>query len=109
MKILRIAEGLVKELSLCLQLDDRELLLELLPELQELTYSGSGNTRGTFTSFIDARQDAGRSLTLIRRSPIPDPVSSIEPTSITQARGVISTHESDIHIRTNELLIHHLD
>ena len=87
-KTLRIAEGLVKELSRCLELDDGELPSELLPELQELTYVGSGSTGDKFTSFIDARQDAGRSITLIRRSPSPDPtVSSVEPSSITSASG----------------------
>ena len=64
-KILRIGEGLVKELSDALELDDGELSSELLPELQELTYSGSGNTRA-FTSFFDSRQTAGRPITLIR-------------------------------------------
>ena len=70
-KTLRIAKGLVEEISRCLKLDDGELPLELLPELQELTYFGSGNTGDTFTSFTDARQDAGRPLTLVRRSPSP--------------------------------------
>ena len=87
-KTLRIAEGLVEELSCCLQLDDGELPLELLPELQELTYSGSGNTGNVFTSFINARQDAGRPLTLVRRDPSPDrgsSVSSLESPSITPA------------------------
>ena len=65
-KTLRIGEGLVEELSRCLELDDGELPLELLPELQELTYFGSDNTDDAFTSFIDARQDAGRPLTLVR-------------------------------------------
>ena len=78
-KTLRIDEGLVEELSRCLELDDGELPLELLPELQELTYSGSGNTRDAFTSFIDARQDAGHPLTLVRRSPSPDRGSSVPP------------------------------
>jgi hypothetical protein len=87
-KTLRIAKGLVKELSCCLQLDDGGLPSELLPELQELTYSGSGNTGDTFTSFIDARQDAGRSITLIRRSPSPDTtVPSLEPSSVNPASG----------------------
>ena len=87
-KTLRISQGLVKELSRCLELDDGELPLELLPELQELTYFGSGNTGDAFSSFIDAHQDAGRSITLIRRSPSPDPtVSSIEPSSMTPARN----------------------
>ena len=80
-KTLRIARRLVKELSRCLELSDGELPLELLPELQELTYFGRGND-DTFTSFIKDRQDAGRPLTLIRRSPSPDrnsPVLSPEP------------------------------
>ena len=66
LKTLHVAEGLVEELSHCLQLDDGELPLELLPELQELTYSGSGNTGDAFTSFVDARQNAGRPITLVR-------------------------------------------
>jgi hypothetical protein len=64
-KTLRIDNGLVEELSRCLQLEDGELPLELLPELQELTYFGSGDTGDAFTSFIDARQNAGRPITLV--------------------------------------------
>ena len=63
-KTLRIAEGLVEELSRCLELDDEELPLELLPELQELAYSGK--TGNAFTSFIKTRQDAGHPITLVR-------------------------------------------
>ena len=87
-KALRVDEGLVEELSRCLQLDNGELPSELLPELQEFTYIGSGNTGDAFTSFIDARQDAGRPLTLVRRSPSPDWTSSrtsLESPSITLA------------------------
>jgi hypothetical protein len=58
-------DGLVKELSRSLRLDDGELPLELLPELQELTYSGSGNADG-FTSFIVSRHNAGQPVTLMR-------------------------------------------
>jgi hypothetical protein len=65
-KTLDIDDGLVKELSRCLQLEGGEHPLELLPELQELTYSGSGNANNAFTSFIDARQNAGRPVTLIK-------------------------------------------
>jgi hypothetical protein len=65
-KTLHVAEGLVEELSRYLQPDDGEPSLETLPELQELTYSGSGNSGGAFTSFINARQNAGRPITLIR-------------------------------------------
>ena len=64
-KTLRVDDGLVEELSGCLRLDDGEPPLELLPELQKLTYSGSGETRDAFTSFIETRQMAGRSVTLI--------------------------------------------
>ena len=65
-KTLHIDEGLVEELSRCLELDDGELPWELLPELQELTYLGSGNTGDAFTSFIEARQKAGCPITLVR-------------------------------------------
>ena len=73
LKTLCIAHGLVEGLSRCLQLDDGELSLELLPELQELTYSGSGNTNDAFTSFIDVRRNVGRPITLVRRGPSPVP------------------------------------
>jgi hypothetical protein len=76
-KTLRIDEGLVEELSRCLELDDGELPLELLPELQVLTYSGSGDTGNAFNSFIDARQVAGRPVTLVRHTPSPDRSSSV--------------------------------
>ncbi|KAI0276395.1 hypothetical protein BGY98DRAFT_1187837 [Russula aff. rugulosa BPL654] len=59
-KSIRIDDGLVKELSRCLRVEDGEHPLELLPELQELTYSGSDNANDTFSSFIDARRNAGR-------------------------------------------------
>ena len=62
-KTLRIDDGLVEELSRCLQLEDGELPLEVLPELQELRYSGSGNLRDRFASFVDARRNAGRLIT----------------------------------------------
>jgi hypothetical protein len=65
---LHIAHGLVKELSRCLELEDGGLPLELLPELQELTYFGSGNTGDTLTSFVNSRQEEGRPITLVRRA-----------------------------------------
>jgi hypothetical protein len=68
-KTLRVDDGLVEGLSCCLRLDDEEHPLELLPELQELTYSGSGDTGDAFTSFIGARQNASRPVTLVRHSP----------------------------------------
>jgi hypothetical protein len=65
-KTLRIDDGLVSEISRCLRLDDGEHPLDLLPELQELTYSGSDNANDVFTPFIDARQNAGRPVILIK-------------------------------------------
>jgi len=65
-KTLRIDDGLVRELSRCLPVEDGEHPLEIFPELQELTYSGSDNANGPFTSFIDARQNAGRPVNLIK-------------------------------------------
>jgi hypothetical protein len=62
-KTLSVHDHLVKEVSRCLELDDGEHSLELLPELQELTYSGSDNS-DAFTSFVDARQNIGRSVTV---------------------------------------------
>ena len=65
-KTLHVDDGLIKELSCVLQLYDRELPLGLLPELQELIYSGSGDAVDVFTSFIDARQNVGFPVTLTR-------------------------------------------
>jgi hypothetical protein len=68
-KTFRIEGGFVEDLSRCLGLEDGELPLELLPELQELTYSGSGDAGDAFTSFIDACQKIGHPVALIRCSP----------------------------------------
>ena len=65
-KTFRIDSGLVEELSRALELDDGEPPLEVLPELQELTYSAGGKAGDAFNSFIDARQNAGRPVTLVR-------------------------------------------
>jgi hypothetical protein len=84
-KTLSIDKGLVEEVSRCLELEDGELPLDLLPELQELTYSGSGDT-GAFTSFVDARQNAGRPITVVGPSPSPGPIPS-SSASITPANN----------------------
>jgi hypothetical protein len=90
-KILRVEDGLVEKLSHCLRLEDEELPLELLPELQELTYFGSRYTGDTFSSFIDARQNAGRPVALVRYNPSPSPSEAsfppFEPPAITSASG----------------------
>ena len=68
-KTLHVEDGLVEELSRCLRLEDGEPPLELLPELQKLTYLDSGDLGDAFASFIDARQNAGRPVSLVSRSP----------------------------------------
>ena len=68
-KTLRIEDGFVKQLSRYLRLEDGERPLELLPELQDLTYLGSGDAGDAFTPFIDARRDAGRPVNLLRLGP----------------------------------------
>ena len=73
-KTLRLEDGLIEQLSRCLRLEDGELPLELLPELQELTYDGSGDAGDAFTPFIDSRQNAGRPVSLVfHRIPSPSP------------------------------------
>ena len=63
-KTLFVDGPLVAELSRCLRLEDGELPLELLPELQELVYSGIGNG-DAFSPFIETRWDAGRHVVLV--------------------------------------------
>ena len=82
-KTLRVEDGLVEELSRCLGLEDGELPLELLPELQELRYFGSRDTGDAFTSFVDARRNAGRPVMLVRNGPSPSPNPlSFKPSTI---------------------------
>ena len=91
-KTLRVKNGLAEELSRCLQLEDGELPLELLPELQELTYFGSRSIGDTFTPFIDARQNAGRPVTLVRGGPSPiDPEPPVIPPLSDEAGNDIET------------------
>src|SRR5258708_33453429 len=76
-KTLIVDDGLVEEVSRCLReevtrrlrLEEGELPLELFPRLQELTYFRSGTAGDAFTSFIDARKNAGRPVTVVRRDP----------------------------------------
>ena len=65
-KTLRVDDGLIKELSRILLLDDGDPPLELLPELQELAYIGSEDAGEAFTPFIDARRKAGHAVSLVR-------------------------------------------
>ena len=62
-KTLEINERLVNDISRCLELEDEGPGLELLPKLRLLEYSSSGNA---FTSFVDARRNAGHPVIPIR-------------------------------------------
>ena len=87
-KTLDVGDGLVEQASRCLRLENGELPLELLPELQELTYDGSEDASVAFTPFIDARQNAGRPVALFYRDPSPSALeSSSEAPAITSASG----------------------
>ena len=72
-KTLYVGNGIAEELSCFLPLapDDGEHPLELLPELQELEYSGSGDLGDTLTSFIDARRIIARPVILIDSRSMP--------------------------------------
>ena len=65
-KSLHVDNGLVRVLSRFLQTDDGESPLELLPELKELSYIPMDDLCDIFTPFINARQNAGHPVTLIR-------------------------------------------
>jgi len=65
-KTLRVADGLISQLSRSLQVDGGESPIELLPELKELSYSYDRGFDNAFTAFIDARRIAGRPVTLVR-------------------------------------------
>ena len=64
-KMLRVGAELVEQVSLVLQLSEGESSTELFPELQELSYPASSESRA-FALFIDARQKAGRPVTVNR-------------------------------------------
>ncbi len=65
-KTLRIDKALVEQLSRSLQPDEGESPAELLPELQELSCSSFESSLDPFTPFVNARQKAGRPVTVIR-------------------------------------------
>jgi len=69
-KTLRVPRGLVRDLSRSLKPDNEETPMELLPRLEELfiVYSGSDHDADEFTAFLDARQDAGRPISLTRET-----------------------------------------
>ncbi|KAH9955671.1 hypothetical protein BC827DRAFT_830200 [Russula dissimulans] len=63
-KVLLVDKDLVAEISRSLRLEDQESPMELLPELSRLECRGSNDTMGAFASFIDARRNSCRPVTL---------------------------------------------
>ena len=94
-KTLGVGDGLVEDLFRCLQLEDGEPPLGLIPKLQELIYSARRDAGDAFTSFIDARQSAGRAVTLVRHNPIPIPTPIPVPSPVSFARPPTITSPSD--------------
>jgi len=70
-RTLHVAGGLIKDLARSLQSENEEPPLELLPELDGLVYYKEGDPTDAFTSFINTRQIAGRSVTAFHSPPSP--------------------------------------
>ncbi|KAH9983233.1 hypothetical protein BJV74DRAFT_952571 [Russula compacta] len=65
LKVLHVPRVLIRALSHSLASEDGESPMELLPELKELSYSGSGDDGDALTRFITSRQNAGHPVSLI--------------------------------------------
>ncbi|KAH9003751.1 hypothetical protein EDB86DRAFT_2272839 [Lactarius hatsudake] len=65
-KNLQLTGTLAGDLFRFLKLDEVESPLEPLPGLEELVSRGRGHTDDAFTSFVSARQSAGRPIRLVR-------------------------------------------
>jgi hypothetical protein len=65
-KAFHLDDKLVEGLSRSLCSEDGEMILEVLPNLEELTYSG-GDVGDAFTPFINERQAAGHAVRLESR------------------------------------------
>jgi len=66
-KTLQVDKDLVGQLSRSLQSDDGESVLEMLPELKELSYLAPRDIGDAFGAFVDARLNAGCPVALVRR------------------------------------------
>jgi hypothetical protein len=65
-KTLTMDSELVGQLSGALRPGEEEPQTELLPELQRLSHSSIGDSRNAFAQFADARQKAGRPVTVVQ-------------------------------------------
>jgi hypothetical protein len=69
-RAIRVHDNLISNISRSLPSDDGEPPLELLPNLEEVGYSGESDARDAFTTFLKERQVSGHpvSLRLVDRS-----------------------------------------
>ena len=69
-KAIHVQDDLVRKIFRSLPSDDGEPPLELLPNLEEVGYSGGSDAQDAFTTFLNERQEAGYpvSLRLVDRS-----------------------------------------
>jgi hypothetical protein len=65
-KTLRVNSDFLTQISRSLQLDDGGSPMDLLPELMKLEYDGDRIASNSFDAFINARNNAGHSVTLVR-------------------------------------------
>lgn len=65
-KTLRVDIDFLTQVSRSLRVDDGGSPTELLPELEELEYGGGSAASNSFDAFINARNEAGHSVTLVR-------------------------------------------
>jgi hypothetical protein len=63
-KTIHVQDGLVSQIFRSLPSDDGEPPLELLPNLEEVGYSGESHARDAFTTFLNERQVAGHPVSL---------------------------------------------
>jgi hypothetical protein len=63
-KILHVQDSLVTEISRSLRSEGEEEPLELLPNLEEVGYSGRNDARDAFAELLDAREVAGHRVSL---------------------------------------------
>jgi hypothetical protein len=64
---LLVPNGLIRDLSASLELDDGESSSELLPKLKELQYLARRDSSDAFTTFIKSRRNTGRPVTLVHQ------------------------------------------
>ncbi|KAH9955687.1 hypothetical protein BC827DRAFT_831092 [Russula dissimulans] len=71
-KTLHVSTTLVGELARSLLAEDGESPTDLFPNLEEISYSGTGDAEDALAAFINIRQNAGRPVTLVGKDmPLP--------------------------------------